>query len=140
MRLYWENNVRSGINEFSNDLQVARYNGSTWVTEGNGGLGGSIVAGSVVSAGPVAGFGPFTFGSLSPVVNPLPVELVSFTATERQRDVITLDWRTASERNNKGFMVERSLDAKTWQQLAFVEGQGTVSSARNYVYQDQVSG
>ncbi|WP_167856490.1 T9SS type A sorting domain-containing protein [Hymenobacter metallicola] len=140
VRLYWENSSRSGIDEFSNDLQVARYDGSIWVSEGNGGLSGALPAGSVASAGPVASFGAFTFGSLSSDVNPLPVELVSFTATERQPGLVTLDWKTASEHNNKGFAVERSFDAKTWAQLGFVAGQGTVSTPHAYTYQDQVPG
>ncbi|TGE15574.1 right-handed parallel beta-helix repeat-containing protein [Hymenobacter elongatus] len=137
VRLYFENSGRSGIDEFSNDLQVARYDGSTWISEGNGGLGGSLAAGSVVSAGPVASFGPFTFGSLSPVVNPLPVELVSFTATERQPGTVTLEWQTASEKNNRGFAIERSVDARSWQQLAFVEGQGTTTTVSRYSHQDR---
>ncbi|MCB2379701.1 T9SS type A sorting domain-containing protein [Hymenobacter sp. BT635] len=135
VRLYWENGARSGIDAFTNELQVARFDGSSWVSEGNGGLDGALPAGSVVSAGPVAGFGAFTLGA-SDV--PLPVELVSFTATERQPGVVTLNWRTASEQNNKGFGVERSFDGKGWQQLAFVEGRGTVSTPSNYTYQDQL--
>ncbi|UOQ74401.1 T9SS type A sorting domain-containing protein [Hymenobacter cellulosilyticus] len=137
VQLFWENGGRSGIDEFSSDLQVARFDGTTWVTAGNGGLSGSQAAGSVTSAGPVADMGPFTFGAAEP--EPLPVELISFTAQERKPGTVTLEWRTASEQNNKGFAVERSLDAKTWQQLAFVEGRGTTSTASSYAYSDQVS-
>ncbi|RYU77635.1 T9SS type A sorting domain-containing protein [Hymenobacter persicinus] len=137
VRLYWEDNARSGIDAFAPDLQVARFDGATWVTAGNGGLGGSLPAGSVGSAGAVASFGPFTFGSSSLVVNPLPVELVSFTATEPQPGLVTLNWRTASERNNRGFALERSYDATAWQQVAFVAGHGSTASASTYSHQDR---
>ncbi|TGE25644.1 T9SS type A sorting domain-containing protein [Hymenobacter aquaticus] len=136
VRLYWEDGSRSGIDAFTTDLHVARFDGSTWVSEGNGGLSGALAAGSVASAGPVASFGPFTFGAADV---PLPVKLVSFTATERQPGVVTLLWRTASEENNQGFGVERSLDGKDWQQLAFVEGRGTTASTSNYTFQDQAA-
>ncbi|PJJ58964.1 T9SS type A sorting domain-containing protein [Hymenobacter chitinivorans] len=137
VQLFWEDGGRSGIDDFSSNLQVARFDGSTWVTAGNGGLGGSQTAGSVASAAPVATMGPFTLGSATP---PLPVELISFTAQERKRGTVVLDWRTASERNNKGFAVERSFDAKTWQQLAFVAGHGTTSTTSTYSYLDQTIG
>ncbi|UOQ55149.1 T9SS type A sorting domain-containing protein [Hymenobacter cellulosivorans] len=135
VQLFWENGSRSGIDEFSSNLQVARFDGATWVTEGNGSLSGSLAAGSVTSAAPVAAMGPFTFGAAEPV--PLPVELLSFTAQERQPGTVVLDWRTASEKNNKGFAVERSLDAQTWQQLAFVAGRGTTTTSSSYSYSDR---
>uniref|UniRef100_UPI0006E1439C T9SS type A sorting domain-containing protein n=1 Tax=Hymenobacter sp. AT01-02 TaxID=1571877 RepID=UPI0006E1439C len=138
VRLFWQDAIRSGIDEFSADLQVARYDGSTWLTEGNGSLGGSLAAGSVVSEGAVGGYGAFSFGSLSPQVNPLPVELLSFRAAATQPGSVQLSWATASETKNKGFGIERSPDGQTWQQVAFVAGRGTSTQQQQYTHLDVV--
>ncbi len=52
-------------------------------------------------------------------VTPLPVSLVGFSATANDRNV-SLSWSTLFESNNKGFVIERSFDARTWQELGFV--------------------
>jgi hypothetical protein len=134
VQLFWENGMRSGITDFSPNLQVARFNGTAWSTEGNGGLTGNQAMGAIVSAAPVSEFGAFTFGSLAP---PLPVELVRFQATPTGNGRVLLRWVTATELRNKGFGLERSSDGKHWQQIAFVEGQGTTSQHHEYSYSDQ---
>ncbi len=68
----------------------------------------------------------------SPVI---PVELTSFSATYNQNK-ITLHWETASELNNKGFNVERSINKSEWQSLAFIEGNGSSTSPKEYSYVD----
>ncbi|TGD83021.1 T9SS type A sorting domain-containing protein [Hymenobacter wooponensis] len=134
VQLFWENGARSGITEFSPNLQVARFNGTAWSTEGNGGLAGSLAAGSVLSAAPVSEFGAFTFGSVAP---PLPVELVRFQATPIGNSRVQLRWATATELHNEGFGLERSLDGKKWQQIVFVQGKGSTSQQQEYTYSDQ---
>ncbi|MBL7707131.1 MAG: T9SS type A sorting domain-containing protein [Taibaiella sp.] len=52
-------------------------------------------------------------------VTPLPVSLVDFSATANDRNV-SLNWSTLFESNNKGFVIERSFDARSWQELGFV--------------------
>lgn len=74
-------------------------------------------------------------GSSGPVL-PLPVELVSFTA-ECGTAGTTLAWRTASEKNNRGFELQRSADSKTFSTVAFVEGLGTSVSGRSYTHTDK---
>lgn len=49
-----------------------------------------------------------------PSVAPLPVELTSFTGTVSARNVATLYWTTASERNTAYFAVERAADGRTF--------------------------
>ncbi len=69
----------------------------------------------------------------------VPVELVSFTAEASEGNVV-LKWRTATETNNKGFSVEKKISG-TWQEIAFVNGNGTVTSPVSYSYIDKnVSG
>ena len=65
----------------------------------------------------------------------LPVELTAFTATLRNAKV-NLAWSTASEKNSKGFEVQRSQNGKDFATLQFVAGQGTTSSTTNYAAVD----
>ncbi len=65
----------------------------------------------------------------------LDVELISFTAAV-QADGVRLFWRTASETNNLGFTVLRSRDASTWEQIAFVAGNGTSALQHEYSFLD----
>ncbi|WP_400192040.1 right-handed parallel beta-helix repeat-containing protein [Hymenobacter sp. B81] len=132
--LYWENGTRSGIVDPAL-LRVARFEGGSWVNEGNGGTAGSAAAGSVVSGGPVSGFGVFTFGSTSPI-NPLPVELTAFAAEPDGDGAARLSWTTASEKDNAGFEVERSRNGQAWQRIGFVAGAGNSSQPRSYSYRD----
>lgn len=62
---------------------------------------------------------------------PLPVDLVSFTAKLRNNKV-SLNWVTASEKNNGSFAVERSQDARTFTTILTREGKGTTSTSTTY--------
>ncbi|UOQ64900.1 T9SS type A sorting domain-containing protein [Hymenobacter volaticus] len=62
---------------------------------------------------------------------PLPVQLVDFTAQLRKRKV-NLQWVTASEKNNRGFEVQRSQNGKQFSTVLFKEGHGTTSSRSTY--------
>ncbi|GMU87650.1 MAG: hypothetical protein AMXMBFR48_28910 [Ignavibacteriales bacterium] len=65
----------------------------------------------------------------------IPVELVSFSAISSSSG-ITLTWKTATETNNSGFEVQRSVSEGEWKSLAFVNGTGTVVSSSEYIYID----
>ncbi|MBC6611301.1 T9SS type A sorting domain-containing protein [Hymenobacter sp. BT507] len=67
---------------------------------------------------------------------PLPVELKSFAAKLTARGV-KLDWATASEKNNKGFEVQRSQDGEQFSVLQFVKGQGSKGSETVYSTLDE---
>ncbi|MBC8191803.1 MAG: T9SS type A sorting domain-containing protein [FCB group bacterium] len=70
----------------------------------------------------------------------LPVELVSFSASRDNSDVI-LKWQTASEVENYGFEVERKhADIKDWTTNGFVEGNGSVTTISEYSYTDRAVG
>ncbi|TGE06393.1 T9SS type A sorting domain-containing protein [Hymenobacter fodinae] len=62
---------------------------------------------------------------------PLPVTLVSFTAKLRNKQV-ALDWKTATEKNNGMFYVERSQDGRTFTSILSRKGQG--NSEKETVY------
>ncbi len=65
----------------------------------------------------------------------VPVELTSFTANVNKRNVI-LNWNTATETNNHGFEVQRSINGNEFIVTAFVEGKGTTTEINNYSYTD----
>lgn len=117
------------------DLRVMRWNGTAWVNHGNGGTTGNATAGTVISSGPITSFSPITLGSSS-MANPLPVELVDFTA-EAIMDQVQLNWTTASELNNDFFTVQRSANGKEFQNLGVVKGAGTKPTSTNYQFMDE---
>ena len=53
----------------------------------------------------------------------IPVELTSFTASQYNNKV-ELNWITVSEKNNRGFEIERSLDGKQFSTIGFQSGNG----------------
>ena len=94
--LSFENGRSCGVTNL-NDLAVARWDGTQWRNHGNGGVMGTLAAGTVASAGTVSAFLPstaFTLASFS-MANPLPIELVSFTA-EPVGNVVRTEWVTAT--------------------------------------------
>jgi hypothetical protein len=68
--------------------------------------------------------------------SPLPVNLTDLKATAFENDV-TIKWSTASESNNSGFEIQRSLDGATWSAITFVQGAGNSNTIRNYIYVDK---
>jgi hypothetical protein len=54
--------------------------------------------------------------------NTLPIELITFDAYKKDREVELL-WKTATETNNDYFTIERSVDGKSWEFLKTVEGE-----------------
>ena len=74
--------------------------------------------------------------TVSNAANPLPVTLVDFTARAEGPTAARLTWATASELNNAGFAVERSLDARVFQGIGTVAGAGTSSVRHDYTLLD----
>jgi hypothetical protein len=65
----------------------------------------------------------------------VPVELTSFTANANN-DLVSLNWSTATETNNKGFEVQRKVVGGGFNSIAFLEGKGTTTQTQNYSYSD----
>lgn len=66
----------------------------------------------------------------------IPVELVSFNADVWPGSV-ALSWSTASEVNNFGFEIQRSIDNTDFFAIGFVNGYGTTTELNHYTYTDQ---
>jgi hypothetical protein len=65
----------------------------------------------------------------------LPVQLSEFSATMVKTDV-RLNWTANVEINTRHFVVERSLDGKSFQQVGLVSAAGNSNVKRNYNYID----
>ncbi|GAB4300691.1 MAG: hypothetical protein Kow0098_28310 [Ignavibacteriaceae bacterium] len=63
----------------------------------------------------------------------IPVELTSFSASVNEGKIL-LNWSTATELNNSGFEIQRSLDNYTFEKIDFVPGFGTSTEQHNYSY------
>ena len=70
----------------------------------------------------------------------VPVELASFAveyAPNSVNNALLLKWQTATETNNLGFDVERSIGTDdNWEKISFLQGYGTTSSAKSYEFID----
>jgi hypothetical protein len=66
----------------------------------------------------------------------IPVELVSFTASAN-RNSVELKWKTATEKNNSGFEIQRRRNGDYWTDLTFIRGKGTTTEPGEYFYSDK---
>ncbi len=66
----------------------------------------------------------------------LPVELVDLRANSINNTYIQVVWNTASEFNNLGFEVQRSIDGANFSPIGFINGNGTSNLIHNYYFDD----
>jgi hypothetical protein len=131
--LYWDGNS-GGVTSLP-DMRVARFNGASWDDLGNTGTTGTTAAGTVTSDS-TKDFGPVTLASTIALPgNPLPVELITFNGY-RKNNTIQLNWITSSEQNNHYFTLKKSGNNFNYNDLANVNGAGTVSTPQHYSYTD----
>ncbi|HBX50572.1 MAG TPA: hypothetical protein DEH02_05815 [Bacteroidales bacterium] len=134
--LYWKAADVLGITSLT-DLVFAHFDGTSWED-----MSGVIVGGSTVGVAGTGGitanlssFSPLTFAS-KVGTNPLPVELLKFSAKPNGEDV-DLSWSTASETNNDYFTIERTSDFENIQEIAEVDGAGNSNVFLEYRYIDE---
>ncbi|MBL0177026.1 MAG: T9SS type A sorting domain-containing protein [Ignavibacteria bacterium] len=78
----------------------------------------------------------FSDFALTDVTAPLPVQLVSFTAS-RKGSAVDLAWKTASELNSLRFAIERRASANdAWTEIGSVQAQGSVDRPTAYSFID----
>ncbi len=149
---YWTI-TQSGISSFSCDVTATyvagdvagteasiycgAYNGSAWTQYSATNTGSHQLTATAVTSFPK----DFTGGEPSA----LPVELTSFTAFSRDSKV-ELKWKTATELNNYGFEIERSVvsdqrsvisgQLSEWEKIGFVNGAGNSNSPKEYSFID----
>lgn len=66
----------------------------------------------------------------------VPVEMTSFTANT-VNNTVRLNWSTATEKNNRGFVVERSINKNSWSNITFISGSGNSTEIKNYSFTDK---
>lgn len=76
-----------------------------------------------------------TRSSTSGLNNPLPVELIYFTAEKLDNEVL-LSWGTQVELNNDYFEIQRSTNNLDWYAITQVSGFGTTIAEQHYSYTD----
>ncbi|MBB3697255.1 T9SS type A sorting domain-containing protein [Flammeovirga yaeyamensis] len=73
----------------------------------------------------------------NPGFNPdLPVEMIFFNSLVENGEVY-LSWATATEQNASHFMVLRSFDKNTWEEVGEVEAGGNTNFRQDYSYTDK---
>ncbi|MBL0329963.1 MAG: T9SS type A sorting domain-containing protein [Bacteroidetes bacterium] len=141
VKLYWEDNSESSSigsaisSPIAADLCVAELITGTWNSKGTGTITTAGITGTVASGATATTFSTgvtfqFTFGAPT-LVNPLPIELTTFTGYPTS-DGNQLEWSTATETNNNYFDVERSADGAEFTKIASVNGNGNSTSTLNY--------
>ncbi|MCR9252320.1 MAG: T9SS type A sorting domain-containing protein [bacterium] len=134
IRLYWNTRSGSGISSVT-ELLVGHYTGGQWESQGSGGNSGDVDPGYVESATAVTAFSPFTFASNSGGDNPLPVELLHFSGSIKNGEAI-LEWATATEIDNHGFEIEKSIDGINFDYIGFIRGAGNTNELQEYNFTD----
>jgi hypothetical protein len=116
------------------------------VSSGSGsGPGGAEVAGTLTSSlfPTAAASAIFTLGATNDnttfgaAINPLPVELTTFSALRQASNTVAIKWVTASEKNSARFEVERSLNGREFALIASATARGNSSSATYLRYSRQ---
>ena len=67
----------------------------------------------------------------------LPVELITFNAKLNSKQIVDINWSTASEINNSYFTIERSSDAKNFEIVKTVAGAGNSTVILKYYSFDE---
>ncbi len=111
---------------------------------GNGENGNWIKHDSAFAVNPSLNYAEFLFGSNTKFVNQfvaggnngsLPVKLISFTGVKLNSD-IQLQWKTANEKNNAYFIIEKSTDNKNFIEIGKVYGKNNSNEITTYKYSD----
>lgn len=102
-------------------------------------VGGSI---TINGSYPVCGTGTITYGTslsgsgeICGTVTVLPVEWL-YLEGRYARNIVHLNWATASEINNDYFTVQKSPDGEGFSGIATVDGAGNSSTVREYTCND----
>ncbi|MEO1437305.1 MAG: T9SS type A sorting domain-containing protein [Bacteroidota bacterium] len=69
---------------------------------------------------------------------PLPVEFIVFDGELLNEDEALLHWVVGTEINNAFFVLERSIDARTFEEVAVIASLGNTTSTREYIYKDYI--
>ena len=80
-----------------------------------------------------AAVAPLTSGTGCAII--IPVKLSSFTV-QKLTSSVKLSWSTEQEMNSREFVIERSVDGRTWVAISSIPAAGNSSTAKTYVGYD----
>jgi len=131
---YTANTVFGSGTTFENDASAyCIYKGDGTSVDITGITNGATYYALVFNTNSINGSTVYSTGSTTNGV--LPVELTSFSASLAGNSV-SLYWNTATEVNNYGFNVERSVQSQESQKIAFIKGHGNSNSPKSYSFVD----
>jgi len=78
---------------------------------------------------------PASGASVAPIA--LPVAFGDITATKVDKNVVNVVWNTILEQNNSKFVLERSIDAVNFNEIATIIAKGNSNTPTKYNYIDQ---
>jgi len=67
---------------------------------------------------------------------PLPVVLVTFTATPNADKTVSIHWSTQQEVNSNNFTIERSSDGVSWTNIGTIKAKGFSNQVSDYSFTD----
>jgi hypothetical protein len=124
------------INSLSGITLLKRVGAGNWTAPGTHVAASGSTAVPTVSRSGVSGWSNFGFGGNT--ANPLPVELIDFSAYCDDK-ISHVVWSTASEANSAYFDVEVSTDLVSWSEIAKVNAAGNSTSKIEYTIADNLS-
>lgn len=107
---------------------------ANWFVPGTGGTGTTILSFPAVQRTGMSTFSHFGFGGAD--ANPLPVELLGFSAVCAENGT-SIKWSTASEKNSDYFVVEVSKDLNSWSTLSELDASGNSTVVQEYELTDE---
>ena len=70
----------------------------------------------------------------------LPVKWNAFTGEKFNSNAVKLQWQTSDEKNNQHFIIQRSVNNISFEEIGLVNGNGTKNIAQNYQFIDELIG
>jgi len=133
------------INPFGGATSILKYNtaGRFGGIAYKGTFGSGTVPGAIIYLGfpletaPQAQITAFMAKALAYFEVTLPVTLVNYHATLQNTGVVKLQWQTASETDNKEFIISRSVDGQKFNAVGNIVSFGNTTSGSNYIFYDR---
>lgn len=129
LTLYYDPAIRYSIAAEPNIRIAKRNNADPWLHFPN------ALVDTTAKTVTLAGLTSFSQFTLSDNLNPLPVRLVSFTAS-RAHSGVMLEWTTEAESGNAGFSIQRSTETDDWSEIGFVSADRNGRSLNRYIFID----
>ncbi len=116
----------------SSDLAADWYGESIGTINANGGVGRMLSDGYASRYG-ISSFSDFSLGKVN---YPLPIELLSFSAKCKKGNAL-LDWKVASEINSNYYSIEKSTDARKYEEIGTIITTEGLSFPKKYEFVDE---